>query len=206
MKSLLLCIAFLAVTLTSVAQTSSVTLLTFAGYTFADKFETYYGYGKIQNAFQWGAGLEFGIQPGAAMELIYLRSDADAYYDSYYDKRIEGKVGLNYILLGATRYAPINDVVSAFGTFDMGAGFTSNIDESLSSSNVTKFAIGGRLGLRIAPNDKISLRVHAQIFYLFNGLVAEFILAQVAAEQVYLPVLQSGSFNLVVVSTIVSSK
>lgn len=163
MKSLLLCIAFLAVTLTSVAQTSSVTLLTFAGYTFADKFETYYGYGKIQNAFQWGAGLEFGIQPGAAMELIYLRSDADAYYDSYYDKRIEGKVGLNYILLGATRYAPINDVVSAFGTFDMGAGFTSNIDESLSSSNVTKFAIGGRLGLRIAPNDKISLRVHAQI-------------------------------------------
>lgn len=163
MKSFLLCSAFLAVTLTATAQTSSVTLLTFAGYTFADKFETYYGYGKIQNAFQWGAGLEFGIQPGAAMELIYLRSDADAYYDSYYDKRIEGKVGLNYILLGATRYAPINDVVSGFGTFDMGAGFTSNIDESLSSSNVTKFAIGGRLGLRIAPNDKISLRVHAQI-------------------------------------------
>ncbi|MBK9105361.1 MAG: porin family protein [Saprospiraceae bacterium] len=163
MKSFLLCSAFLAVTLTATAQTSSVTLLTFAGYTFADKFETYYGYGKIQNAFQWGAGLEFGIQPGAAMELIYLRSDADAYYDSYYDKRIEGKVGLNYILLGATRYAPINDVVSGFGTFDMGVGFTSNIDESLSSSNVTKFAIGGRLGLRIAPNDKISLRVHAQI-------------------------------------------
>ena len=81
MKSFLLCTAFLAVTLSAAAQTSSVTLLTFAGYTFADKFQTYYGYGKIQDAFQWGAGLEFGIQPGAAMELIYLRSDPEAYYD-----------------------------------------------------------------------------------------------------------------------------
>ena len=67
MKSFLLCTAFLAVTLSAAAQTSSVTLLTFAGYTFADKFQTYYGYGKIQDAFQWGAGLEFAILPGAAM-------------------------------------------------------------------------------------------------------------------------------------------
>jgi len=163
MKSFLLCTAFLAVTLSAAAQTSSVTLLTFAGFTFADRFETYYGYGKIQDAFQWGAGLEFGIQPGAAMELIYQRMDADAYYDSYYDRRVEGKIGINYILLGATKYAPINDVVSGFGTFDMGVGFTSNIDQELDISNVTKFAIGGRVGLKVAPNDKVSLRIHAQI-------------------------------------------
>jgi len=163
MKSLLLCTAFLAVTLSATAQTSSVTLLTFAGYTFADKFETYYGYGKIQDAFQWGAGLEFGVQPGAAMELIYLRSDAEVTYDSYYDKQVSGTIGLNYIMLGATGYKPFNDVVSGFGTIDMGAGFTSNIQETLNTSNVTKFAIGGRMGVKIAPNDKISLRLHAQI-------------------------------------------
>lgn len=163
MKSFLLCTAFLAVTLSAAAQTSSVTLLTFAGYTFADKFETYYGYGKIQDAFQWGAGLEFGIQPGAAMELIYLRSDPEAYYDESYSSQLNGKMGINYIMLGATRYAPINDVISGFFTFDMGAAFTSNIDETLYSNNVTKFAIGGRMGLKVASNDKISLRVHAQI-------------------------------------------
>ncbi|MBK8831752.1 MAG: outer membrane beta-barrel protein [Saprospiraceae bacterium] len=163
MKSFLLCTAFLAVTLSAAAQTSSVTLLTFAGYTFADKFQTYYGYGKIQDAFQWGAGLEFGIQPGAAMELIYLRSDPEAYYDESFSQQLSGKIGINYIMLGATRYAPVNETVSAFGTFDMGVGFTSNIAETLYSSNVTKFAIGGRLGLKVAPNDKVSLRIHAQI-------------------------------------------
>lgn len=163
MKSFLLCTAFLAVTLSATAQTSSVTLLTFAGFTFADKFESYYGYGRIEDAFQWGAGLEFGIQPGAAMELIYLRSDPEAYYDESFTTTRRGKIGLNYIMLGATRYAPLNETVSAFGTFDMGVGFTSNIEETLASNNVTKFAIGGRLGLKVAPNDKISIRIHAQI-------------------------------------------
>jgi hypothetical protein len=162
MKILVLSAAFCAMIFSAQAQTS-VTLLTFEGFTFADKFETSYGYGKIQDAFQWGAGLEFGIQPDAAMELIYLRSDVDAYYDSYYDQRLEGKIGLNYIMLGATGYKPFNDVVSGFGTIDMGAGFTSNIEETLNTSNVTKFAIGGRLGVRIAPGDKLSLRLHAQI-------------------------------------------
>ncbi len=163
MKSLLLCAAFCAVMITAQAQQASVTLLTFEGFTFADKFETYYGYGKIQDAFQWGAGLEFGIQPDAAMELIYLRSDVDVYYDSYYNQRVEGQVGLNYIMLGATGYRPFNDVVSGFGTADMGVSFTSNAEEALNSDNVTKFAIGGRMGVRIAPSDKLSIRIHAQL-------------------------------------------
>jgi hypothetical protein len=158
MKSLLLSVVFCAAIFGAKAQTA-ITLLTFEGFTFADKFETYYGYGKIQDAFQWGAGLEFGIQPDAAMELIYLRSDVDAYYD----QRVEGTIGLNYIMLGATGYKPFNDVVSGFGTIDMGAGFTSNIEETLYTSNVTKFAIGGRMGVRIAPSDKFSIRLHAQI-------------------------------------------
>ena len=97
------------------------------------------------------------------MELIYLRSDPEAYYDESFSQQLSGKIGINYIMLGATRYAPVNETVSAFGTFDMGVGFTSNIAETLYSSNVTKFAIGGRLGLKVAPNDKVSLRIHAQI-------------------------------------------
>ncbi len=163
MKSFLLCTAFLAVTLSAAAQTSSVTLLTFAGFTFADRFETFYGTGRIEDSFQWGAGLEFGIQPGAAMELIYQRLNADASYNSFFNTRLNGRIGINYILLGATGYAPINDVVSGFGTFNIGSGFTSNIDPSLNINNVAKLAIGGRVGLKVAATDKVSLRIHAQI-------------------------------------------
>ncbi len=160
MKLLVLCTAFCAVIFSANAQ--SVTLMTFESFTFADKFETQYGYGKIQDGFQWGAGLEFEVQPNTAVELIYQRMDADFYYnDYYYGDDYSGQIGLNYILLGATQYQPFSDAVSGFGTFDMGAGFTSPGDNDFGSA--CKFTIGGRLGLRIAPSDKISIRLHAQI-------------------------------------------
>lgn len=164
MKSLTLCFAFLAIGSSLNAQ--SITLLTFESYTFADKFLTEYGDGKFGDGFQWGAGLEFEIQPGSAIELIYQRMDADVSYDGYDSgsyERYNGTVGLNYIMLGVTGYRPVNDKVSGFGSFDMGVGFTSNVEETLYSNNVTKFALGGRLGVRIAPSDKISVRLHAQL-------------------------------------------
>ena len=162
MKSFLSIIAFMAI-ITGVKAQGGITLLTFESLTFADKFDTEYGYGKIGDGFQWGAGLEFEIQPTAAIELIYQRMDANVFYEGF-GGDYSGKMGMNYILLGATGYQPINDVVSGFGTLDMGVGFTSNLEESLVSENVTKFAIGGRVGLRLAPvNSKLSVRLHAQI-------------------------------------------
>ena len=163
MKTFLSIAAMMAITFGLKAQ-GGITLLTFESYTFADKFQTEYGYGKIYDGFQWGAGLEFEVNPGAAVELIYQRLDADVIYDGYLGTDYSGKMGLNYILLGGTGYQPFNDVVSGFGTFNMGVGFTSNLDESLNSDNVTKFSIGGRLGVRIAPpSSKVSVRLHAQI-------------------------------------------
>lgn len=140
-----------------------ITLLTFESYTFADKFDTEYGYGKIGDGFQWGVGLEFEVQPTTAVELIYQRMDCQAYYDGW-DREYSGDMGINYVLLGVTGYQPVNEVLSGFGTFDMGVGFTSGLDEGLASENVTKFALGGRLGLRVAPpSSRVSLRIHAQI-------------------------------------------
>lgn len=162
MKKLLLAVVMLASVYSAQGQ-GGITLLTFGNFTFADKFETYYGYGKVQDAFQWGGGFEFDIRPGTAVELIYLRSDQEGYYDADFGQRKTGNFGINYILLGATGYKPFNDVVSGFGTFDMGAAFTSNIDDVLNSENVTKFALGGRLGVKIAPSDKVSIRLHAQL-------------------------------------------
>jgi len=140
----------------------SITLLTFESYTFADKFETEYGTGKIQDGFQWGGGLEFGLTDNAAVELIYQNLKTDVSYQGF-DNRYNGQFGINYLMLGGTRYAPLNDKISGFGTVDMGAAW-SNPDSSLDSESVTKFAIGGRLGVRIQANEKVSLRLHAQLF------------------------------------------
>jgi hypothetical protein len=160
-KGILLSVFVLVAAATAWAQ-PSITLLTFESYTFADQFDTEYGTGKIQDGFQWGGGLEFGLTDNAAVELIYQNIKTDVSYQGF-DNRYNGKVGINYIMLGGTRYAPLNDKISGFGTVDMGAAW-SNPDASLDSESVTKFAIGGRLGLRIQASEKVSLRLHAQLF------------------------------------------
>lgn len=139
----------------------TITLLTFESYTFADKFDTQYGTGKIQDGFQWGLGLEFGLAETAAVELIYQNLKTDAFYQGI-DARYDGKVGINYALVGGTKYAPLNDKIAGFGTFNMGVAWSSP-DESLASESVTKFAIGGRLGVRISTSERVSLRLHAQL-------------------------------------------
>lgn len=140
----------------------SITLLTFESYTFSDKFDTEYGAGQIQDGFQWGGGLEFGLSETMAVELIYQNIKTDVYYTGLND-RYDGNVGINYVMLGGTRYAPLNDKISGFGTVDMGVAW-SNPDASLESESVTKFAIGLRLGARIMASEKVSLRIHGQVF------------------------------------------
>ncbi|HZV44549.1 MAG TPA: hypothetical protein VFF90_08720 [Saprospiraceae bacterium] len=162
MKPILLVLAFLAIQLTTQAQQGSLTILTFESYTFADKYETYYGYGKVEDAFSWGAGLEFGVDNRTAIELIYQNYKGDAYYDDAFFNRIYGTGTFNYIMLGGTSYAPMNEKVSGFGSFDLGMCIIHPSTE-LYSSDVTKFAMGGRLGVRIMPSDKISIRLHGQL-------------------------------------------
>ena len=139
----------------------SITLLTFESYTFSDKFDTEYGTGKIQDGFQWGGGLEFGLSETVAVELIYQNMKTDVYYQGF-DTRYDGNVGINYVLLGGTKYAPLNDKISGFGTFNAGVAW-SNPDASLKSESVTKLALGGRLGVRIMMSEKVSLRIHGQL-------------------------------------------
>lgn len=139
----------------------TITLMTFESYTFADKFDTEYGTGKIEDGFQWGGGLEFGLSEYNAVELIYQNIKTQVTYQGF-DNKYSGNVGINYMLLGGTRYAPLNEKIAGFGTLDLGAAW-SNPDTSLDSESVTKFAIGGRLGLRISASDKISLRLHTQL-------------------------------------------
>lgn len=162
MKKGLILSGLLIVLATAAWAQPTITLMTFESYTFADKFDTEYGSGKIQDGFQWGGGLEFGLAETAAVELIYQNLKADVSYQGF-DNRYEGNVGINYVMLGGTKYAPFSDKVSGFATGDLGVAW-SNPDASLQSESVTKFAIGGRLGVRIMASEKVSLRLHAQLF------------------------------------------
>lgn len=166
MKKTFLLAGLLLLAITVWAQ-PSITLLTFESYTFSDQFDTEYGYGKIEDGFQWGGGLEFGLSETMAVELIYQNMKTDVSYDGYYDlgpsTLYKGTMGINYVMLGGTRYAPVNDKVSGFGTIDMGVAWNTP-DKELDLESVTKFAIGLRLGARIMASEKVSLRIHGQVF------------------------------------------
>ncbi|MFN3839466.1 MAG: porin family protein, partial [Cyclobacteriaceae bacterium] len=96
-----------------------------------------------------------------ALELIYQHLYTDVYYIGI-DGRIDGSVGINYALVGGTRYAPLNDKIAGFGTLDLGVAWA-NPGRSLQSESVTKFAVGGRIGLRIMASERVSLRLHTQL-------------------------------------------
>ena len=161
MKKILLSIGVVFMLAGAAWAQPTVTLLTFESYTFADKFDTEYGTGKIEDGFQWGAGLEFGLSETMAVELIYQNLATDVSYQGF-DRRYNGSAIINYALLGGTRYMPVNDKISGFGTFNAGVGWI-NPDESLDSESITKFSLGGRLGVRIQTSEKVSIRLHGQL-------------------------------------------
>jgi hypothetical protein len=162
MKKTIILMGFMAAVTTAVFAQPSVTLLTFESYTFADKFDTQYGTGKIFDGFQWGGGLEFGLAETMAIELIYQNLKTTANYVGF-DGQHSGKVGVNYIMLGPTKYAPLNEKISGFGTLDLGVGWF-DPESSLQSETITKFSLGARVGVRIQASEKVSLRLHAQLF------------------------------------------
>jgi opacity protein-like surface antigen len=151
-----------------------ITLMTFESYSFADKIVTEDGYeGKINDGFQWGGGLEFCFREKVALELIYQRLNTDGYLDkplAYVSgtnivnttERTQGNIAIDYYLLGGTRYHPLTDKVSGFGTINAGLGVLSSTDNN-NSSNAEKFCWGLRLGLKIQANEKVSIRLHGQL-------------------------------------------
>ena len=170
MNNRLLIIGLLLISSAPLWAQPTVTLLTFESYTFDEKFNLEYGSGKVFGGFQWGGGFEIGMND-MAVELIYQRLSTHGYYDDYNGfttQQKSGDIGINYIMLGGTRYAPLNDKISGFGTVDVGAMFTSPSDE-LQTDAVTKFALGLRLGVRIKTSEKVSLRLHTQIFSPVQG-------------------------------------
>src|SRR5215813_2375485 len=71
------------------AKSQNIHLNLYSAYVFPDKFDSYYDAynyynGQIQGGYQWGAGLEYLVNPAYGVELLYYREDTHApteYYD-----------------------------------------------------------------------------------------------------------------------------
>lgn len=162
MKRVALLLFFLSVLGTCFAQQGAVRLLTFGGFTFEDKVDFSNGYGQVSDGFQWGVGVEFGLTDVNFAEIYYQRIDTKGYAVPRFSDRLEADIGINYIMLGGTRYAPLSDVISAFGSMDVGVAVITAKDRP-DQSNLTKFAWGVRAGIQVSPGDVASIRFHGQL-------------------------------------------
>jgi hypothetical protein len=162
------------VIVTMLAATSFAQNIRLNGYAmgvFNDKVDSYYDNtsyynGTINGGFQWGTGLEFMVRKDYGVELLYLRQDTKApitYYDNGV-KNTDFDLGINYIMLGGTRYFRGAGKVEGFGGAMLGidAIGIDNPDNGKHSSK-TFFAWGIRGGANIWASEKVGIKLQAQL-------------------------------------------
>lgn len=151
----------------------------YAGYVFDDRVDSYYSNtsyydGIVEGSLRWGLGLEYMFHPSMGVELSYLREDTKAPTTYYNDDGIgdpiksrEFDLGINYILLGATRYFPVKPAIEPFFGIQLGVGII-NVSNPTNGEegNTTKFAWAVKGGSNIWVSEKIGIKLQADVLSL----------------------------------------
>jgi hypothetical protein len=154
---------------TSFAQ--NVRLNGYSSYVFDDDVDSYYDpynyyNGTIKGGYCWGIGAEFLPAPTKGIELKYLRRSTTAPMEYYKNtlKYSTFDVNLNYILLGGNNYFKTGGKVEPYAGADIGMAliYVTNQDNG-AEDNTTKFAWGLKLGTNIWINEKIGLKLQADL-------------------------------------------
>jgi opacity protein-like surface antigen len=154
------------------AQSSGAFLLNlYGGYVFSDKVDFDSSYARVEDGFEYGAGLEYFIMDNASIELKYNRLDTNM---PLYTKAPLGggiaagtqlnagddKGAINYVLADYTYY---------FGSSSqkaipfLGAGVGIAILEAPQNGNGTYFAWEIKAGVKVKTNSPLSINLHAYL-------------------------------------------
>jgi hypothetical protein len=163
----------LAVGFVTLASSQNIRFNAYSGYVFDDNSidayasNTNYYSGAIKGGYQWGGGLEYMASETKGIEIKYLRQDADAPMDYYnvIKQHKDFELAINYILLGGSNYFKTgNDKVEPYAGFGVGAAIINVKNPSPNTdSSLTKFAWNLKLGTNIWLNEKIGLKLQAQL-------------------------------------------
>lgn len=163
----ILLLAGIAVT----AAAQGVRLNGYSSYVFDDKVDSYYDpynyyNGTIKGGYSWGVGAEFLAAPTKGIELKYLHRSTTAPME-YYKNTLQTAtfdVGLNYILIGGNNYFKTGGKVEPYAGADIGMAiiYISN-PKNNNEDNATKFAWDIKIGTNIWFNEKVGLKLQADL-------------------------------------------
>jgi opacity protein-like surface antigen len=154
----------------------------YGSYVFDDRVDSYYSNtsyydGTVKAGLLWGLGVEYMLIPTMGVELTYLREDTKA-PTTYYDDNVVGNniktkdfdLGINYLLLGTTKYFPWKPAVEPFFGIQLGVGFIKAGDPTTDEErNVTKFAWTIKTGTDIWASEKVGIKLQAGLTSLAQG-------------------------------------
>ncbi|MFZ4548933.1 MAG: hypothetical protein ACOYN4_15900, partial [Bacteroidales bacterium] len=154
----------------------------YAQYIFRDRIDSYYDpysfyRGRIEDGFQWGVGLEYLSGATKGLELKYINRQAVAPIE-YYDNGAKSKtfdLGINYIMVGANNYFKMGSKVEPYAGASLGAAIFNfkNVDAS-ADHVITKFAYSVKLGTNIWVNEKIGIKLQADLLSAVQSLGGNF--------------------------------
>lgn len=156
----------------NILPAQEIRLNAFSKYVFDDKIDSYnsstsYFEGKIEGGFQWGLGLEFMAHPTKGIELKYLRQETTAPM-TYYLNGVKSKdfdLDINYVLIGGNNYFKTGGKVEPYGGLGIGMAIfkVQNPESSSTDNSEIKFAWELKLGTNIWLNEKIGLKLQADL-------------------------------------------
>lgn len=171
-KSHLLFVVFFFSLAMSAQSSGSFLLNLYGGYTFSDKVEFDDSYARVEDGFEYGAGLEYFFMENSSIELKYNRLDTHMPLYTNILTPIGGvppgtqlnaghdKGAINYILLDYTYY--FGSSTQNLQPF-LGAGAGVSVLETPNSGNGTYFAWEIKGGVKIKTSSPLSINLHAYL-------------------------------------------
>ena len=145
-------------------EPKSLSLNLYGGYNFKDKVNFDASYGYINEAFQYGAGLEYFPSRNKSFELRWLGMGTEFPFHGPSGTQLnigKDKGSINYILIGGNSYFGNDPKAKALPY--LGAGLGVGILALKDGNSETHFAWDAKLGVKIKTASAVSVNLHAYV-------------------------------------------
>lgn len=142
------------------AQTVEITPM--GGYVFASRMSGADGYVRFKDNAIYGGMVSIGVSRVFDVDLIYNRIDTKAQVNLYNYPYQENPLSINYMNIGFTKNFRVNNTVSPFVSFSMGACLMA--PKSGNTYDYWFFDLGLAGGAKVYFGKRVGLRLQAQMY------------------------------------------
>jgi len=156
----------------SAQEPKSLGLNLYGGYNFKDKVNFDASYGYVNEAFQYGAGLEYFPSRNKSIELRWLSMQTNFPFHGPSGTQLnvgKDEGSINYILIGGNTYFGSDPKAKAVPYIGAGLG-VGILALKANNNSSTEFAWDAKLGVKIKTSSAVSVNLHAYVQYVVSAV------------------------------------